>query len=48
MSAMAAAAPAVGRCPNNAPEKPSVPEITDNGFIEAFNSKLRAECLNAL
>lgn len=24
------------------PEKP-----TDNGFIEAFNSKLRAECLNA-
>ncbi len=23
------------------PEKP-----TDNGFIEAFNSKLRAECLN--
>jgi len=20
---------------------------TDNGFIEAFNSKLRAECLNA-
>jgi hypothetical protein len=21
---------------------------TDNGFIEAFNSKLRSECLNAL
>ncbi len=22
-------------------------KLTDNGFIEAFNSKLRAECLNA-
>ncbi|MCO6364820.1 transposase [Paracoccus sp. 08] len=21
-------------------------KLTDNGFIEAFNSKLRAECLN--
>jgi putative transposase len=27
---------------NSLPGKP-----TDNGFIEAFNSKLRAECLNA-
>ncbi|WP_152564239.1 hypothetical protein [Neorhizobium vignae] len=33
MSAMAAAAPAVGGRPNNAPEKPSVPEITGNGFF---------------
>jgi putative transposase len=23
------------------------PRTTDNGFIKAFNSKLRAECLNA-
>ncbi|MDR6820417.1 hypothetical protein J2X76_005614, partial [Neorhizobium sp. 2083] len=33
MSAMAAAEPAVGGRPNNAPEKPSIPEITGNGFF---------------
>ncbi|MDR6819716.1 hypothetical protein J2X76_004913 [Neorhizobium sp. 2083] len=33
MSTMAAAAPAVGGRPNNAPEKPSIPEITGNGFF---------------